>query len=142
MVAGKLEEPPQIAESEEIDVPAYSVNILPKIAGVGWFVFSTQHLQLLQYTQGEHPNWLQFLDAEAEVDGFGVAGGDEIGAEVFDHFLSFLQDGWHILCEGLTLFDEVGLIWDGVHFGSVLLLGGIEGEGAEIFEEGGAVAEG
>ena len=35
MVAGKLEESAQIAESEEIDVPAYSVNILPKIAGVG-----------------------------------------------------------------------------------------------------------
>ena len=61
---------------------------------------------------------------------------------MLDHFLSFLKDGRHILCEGLALFDEVGLIGDGVHFGSVLLLGGIEGKGAEIFEEGGAVAEG
>ena len=56
MVAGKLEEPSEIAESEEINVPAYSVNILPEIAGVGRFIFSTQHLQLLQYAQRKHPD--------------------------------------------------------------------------------------
>ena len=58
------------------------------------------------------------------------------------HFLSFLQDGRHILGEGLALFDEVGLVGEGVHFGPILLFGGVEGEDAEVFEEGGAIAEG
>ena len=47
MVARKLEESSEIAESEEIDVPANSVYILPEVAGIGRFIFFTQHLQLL-----------------------------------------------------------------------------------------------